>query len=72
MNFRIADTTLNSDTSRPFPKPKSGRIVGLEGWRVRPAYLAWSTIHCTAFFTCSSVKAGLPPLGGMKLPSGPW
>ncbi len=35
-------------------------------------YFVWSTIQSTAAFICSSVRAGLPPLGGMKLPSGPW
>ena len=38
----------------------------------RGAYLAWPTIQVTAALTCSSVSAGLPPFGGMKLPSGPW
>ena len=36
------------------------------------AYLAWPTIQVTAALTCASVRAGLPPFGGMKLPSGPW
>ncbi len=35
-------------------------------------YLAWSVSQCTALVICSVVSAGLPPLGGMKLPSGPW
>ncbi len=35
------------------------------------SYLIWPTIHFTVASTWASVSDGLPPLGGMVLPSGP-
>src|SRR5690606_29461632 len=57
-SFRGAETTT---------PPEGG--VAARAWR--PAYLRLSSIHWTVAMTCSSVRAGLPPLAGIT-PALPW
>jgi len=47
------------------------RNAGCQGGTRRAGYFRFASIQSTVAWICSSVSAGLPPLGGMIPPSGP-
>ena len=60
-----------ADTATPPGGGVLDDLIATGCWPRRRGYLTCDSIQSTVAITCSSVSAGLPPLGGITPPSGP-